>query len=596
MTERQKRLFFISGSLAGLLFLAAAALVILTDVNSYKPEIEASVSSQLGMDFKINGRIRIVLLPNFGLSMGDVTVKNKGTDLATAKKVRVGIKPLPLIRGRVLISECELVAPIFSFVRGEDGAFNFESRSEQAGKGKALPATLHTVAKFRISGATLVYSDKKSGDTGELKDFDLSLKDLSFAGRTFEELLGNISLSGDFACKSVRMRDFRAANLQISIKGGKGRFAFAPIVVDAFGGTVRGEMQADVTGDAPHFRISFKTAVFSLDEPRKAASQKKTSGDRPELRDLELDITDLSFPGEKDLGLLLRASLSGNFRCGSLKQKEFEVSDLTFAVKGERGLYNVSPVRMNFYGGAGEGSIRADLTGKVPQLKMRYYASGFSSERFLEGFSRKKIVKGEMDFFMDLETEGRNADEMKRRVRGEVLLKGENLLLYNLDLDRLLSKIEDSRSLSLVDIGAYFFTGPLGTLVTKGYNFADIAADTKGGESVILRLISKWRVKKGVAGAEDVALATKQNRLALKGDLDFVEDRFDDVTVAVLNKKGCATLTQKIYGPFRKPQVEKISVMRSVVEPVLSLVEKARRLIEGEKCTVFYAGSVKHPE
>jgi AsmA protein len=226
---------------------------------------------------------------------------------------------------------------------------------------------------------------------------------------------------------------------------------------------------------------------------------------------------------------------------------------------------------------------------------MRLSASGFSSEKFLAGFSEKKVVKGELDFFADLTATGKNGDEIKGGLGGEVTLKGENLLLYGLDLDQLLTKIEKSRSFSLVDVGAYFFIGPFGTLFTKGYNFADIAVHAKGGQSAIRQLVSKWNLTRGVAQAADVALATNRHRLAVKGNLDFVGDRFDNITVAVLDKKGCAALTQKISGPFSKPQIEKVNVLASLVAPVFGLVKKVGKLLAGGKCRIFYTGSVKPP-
>jgi hypothetical protein len=78
------------------------------------------------------------------------------------------------------------------------------------------------------------------------------------------------------------------------------------------------------------------------------------------------------------------------------------------------------------------------------------------------------------------------------------------------------------------------------------------------------------------------------------GSLDFAGERFDDVTVAVVDGKGCAMVRQKIRGPFRKPEVEKVTVLQSVAGPVLKLFKQAKTIF-GEKCEVFYAGSVAPP-
>jgi len=179
-------------------------------------------------------------------------------------------------------------------------------------------------------------------------------------------------------------------------------------------------------------------------------------------------------------------------------------------------------------------------------------------------------------------------------MNGEASLRGENLLLYGMDLDSLLSNIEESQNFSLVDVGAFFLAGPLGTVLTKGYDFAGVYQETRGGQGIVKKLVSEWRIKNGIAEAEDVALSTRKNRVAMKGGLDFVNSRFDDVTVAALDEKGCAKFSQKIHGPFRKPQIEKISTLRTIVGPAVKLFEKAQKFILG-KCKVFYKGSIKHP-
>jgi hypothetical protein len=100
-----------------------------------------------------------------------------------------------------------------------------------------------------------------------------------------------------------------------------------------------------------------------------------------------------------------------------------------------------------------------------------------------------------------------------------------------------------------------------------------------------------------VAHAEDVALATGETRLALQGGLDFVDGEFDEVFVALIDAKGCASVRQRIRGPFGKPVVEKPSVLASVAGPVVNLLGKARDLLPGTgpACEVFYSGSMPPP-
>jgi AsmA protein len=184
---------------------------------------------------------------------------------------------------------------------------------------------------------------------------------------------------------------------------------------------------------------------------------------------------------------------------------------------------------------------------------------------------------------------------MKRKSNGVASLKGEHLLLYGVDLDSLLAKIEEGQSFSLVDVSFFFLAGPLGTVLTKGYDFAGIYIETTGGQGIIEKLVSEWKIRNGIAEAEDVALSTKRNRIAMKGGLDFVNSRFDNVTVAALDEKGCSKFSQNVHGSFRKPQIETISTLQALVGPAVKLFEEVQKFTGWGKCKVFYNGSIKHP-
>lgn len=124
------------------------------------------------------------------------------------------------------------------------------------------------------------------------------------------------------------------------------------------------------------------------------------------------------------------------------------------------------------------------------------------------------------------------------------------------------------------------------TSLTKGFDFARIL-EGSGGSTPIRVLVSKWQVEHGVAHAMDVAMATRENRVALSG-------RFDDVTVALIDVKGCSKVQQKIHGPFMQPEVEQPNVLATLAGPTARLLKRAKKLLGG-KCEVFYVGSVAPP-
>jgi hypothetical protein len=200
-----------------------------------------------------------------------------------------------------------------------------------------------------------------------------------------------------------------------------------------------------------------------------------------------------------------------------------------------------------------------------------------------------------MDFSVNLTMQGRTADEMKRTADGTFTLRGENLTLVGRDLDLELSRYASSQNFSLVDMGAIFLAGPVGLAVTKGYDFARVFQGS-GGTSTIRMFVSDWKVDHGVAQVRDAAMATKENRLAFKGKLDFVNERFDGVTMALVDAKGCAMVQQKISGTFLEPVVEQPNVLKALAGPALKMFKKARDIFPGGECEVFYAGSVAAPK
>ncbi len=196
----------------------------------------------------------------------------------------------------------------------------------------------------------------------------------------------------------------------------------------------------------------------------------------------------------------------------------------------------------------------------------------------------------------DLSARGKDVEGMKRTLSGTVSLRGDGLTLHGMEIDRILSKAEDAQKLGLADVGALLLAGPLGSAVLKGYRYGDLyESATRQGETRIPRLVSDWSVRDGVADARDVAFSTGKNRVALKGKLDLVNGRFVDITIAVLDGKGCAKIRQKITGPFGDPRMDKTSVLQSFAEPVLGAFERAGKLLGISSCEPFYTGTLHQP-
>ena len=478
MAIHKKKVLYITTGVITLVVIVGI-LSLMLHIKGFTPQIEAAASTALGMDVRIKGKVGIALFPGFGLLVKGVDVRNKGLDVATIEKMRIGLKLIPLARFEIKIIRVGLVKPVFSIVRSKNEMFNLEKPEGR------LWEKLLAVKKISISQGSLVYTDETSGEKIEVGDLDLSIRNLFSGGTDSSELFKNISFTGDIRCKILKIYNVTLMNL------------------------------------------------------------------------------------------VMRAA-------------------------GEKGILDINPVSMNIFGGTGKGSIHGDMTGSSPHYRVIYTLNRVRIEELLQQYSLKKIprktIEGPVNFSADLTTMGKSADEVKRSLNGNLSLNGENLMLYDIDIDAFILKYERSQNFNLVDLGAFFLAGPFGPVLTKSYNFTSLYEESQGGNGIIRKLVSVWKVKNGIAEAFDVALASKKQRIAMKGGLNFINERFVDVTIAALDKRGCIVYSEKVHGSFHKPQIEKESIFTSISGSVSNPLEDAWKFIQGKECTVFYSGSVSQPE
>jgi uncharacterized protein involved in outer membrane biogenesis len=478
MAIYNKRVLFIA---TGIITIAvfAGVLALLLNINAFAPRIEAAVATALGMDVRIEGKIGIALIPGFGLSMENVTVRNKGLDVAKIEKVKIGLKLIPSAWFRIEIHQVELIKPVFTIARSTDGMFGLERPARTSGE------EIRAVNTISIAQGSLVYIDETAGETIEAGDLDLSIKNLFVSRTNSAEPFRAISFYGDIRCKTFKIYGLTLMNLVMS-------------------------------------------------------------------------------------------------------------------VAGDKGLFDINLVDMNIAGGTGIGSIHVDMTEPSPQYKLICKLNRVRIEELLDLYALNKIprktIEGPIDFSADLTAVGKSADAAKRSLAGNLSLSGQDLMLYNIDIDALIMKYQRSQNLNLVDVGAFLLAGPFGPVLTKSYNFTSLYEASQGGKGIVKKIVSDWAVKNGIAQARDVALASKRQRIAMQGGLNFISERFVDITIAALDKQGCAVYSEKVRGPFRKPQIEKENIFESLVGSVMNPLKDGWKFLQGEACTVFYAGSVLHPQ
>ncbi len=162
--------------------------------------------------------------------------------------------------------------------------------------------------------------------------------------------------------------------------------------------------------------------------------------------------------------------------------------------------------------------------------------------------------------------------------------------MYGVELDKLIHNFERSQNFNLVDLGAVMFAGPAGLALTKGGAYAGILAANYGETSFITEMVSDWKIINGKINLRDLAFSTRENRVAAKGWVNITSDSLD-ITIALVDKKGCSIIEQSLYGSFDEPERSQIKFLATILAPVTNLVET----ILGADCKMFYEGRIPHP-
>lgn len=474
MRAAKKKILVIAGSAVALIVVAASAAALVFNVNAYKPEIEAAVSDATGLDVRINGRMGVSFFP-FGISASDIHVADKGGEVLSLERLKVGAEIIPLLRKHLKVTGCEVVRPAVTVVEYAEGKYNFE-RGEPAKGGLGTAFSVH---RLKVFGGSLVYLDKRTGIKTELKEIDLAATDLTLA----------------------------------------------------------------------------------------------------------------DIPGE----ILKSLSFTGNMSCKELRRKDLTIDSITSSMKGEKGVFRFEPVTVNIFGAKGKGIFIADASEPDAVYRINLNVPGLDFERFEESFGIKKMIGGKGDLVTALTVKDKMRRSLLSETSGTLTLGGNNLVTYTEDLDKVLSAYKTTQKFSLLDIGAFFLAGPLGSVALRGYHYGNLYYQAQGGRGTLTTFVSRWKIEGGEADAVDCALATRHNRVALKGKLNLVSERYDNVTVALLDHNGCAMFKQGIRGSLGHPDVGAVSAAESLAGPFVNLYRRAKKFVQGGKCEVFYAGSVQQP-
>lgn len=318
------------------------------------------------------------------------------------------------------------------------------------------------------------------------------------------------------------------------------------------------------------------------------------SGTEWQFEGCNLNLSNIRHDGGGPAQVRATLAADGELTCQALSQGRLSVSDVSLTVEGENGVFDLTLENANAFEGLARGQLNVDLTTESPEFNLTSSLDQFEIQAFMAKLGSEQSTRGTLDFELVLSTQGSDWQGIRSGSEGTLSIKAGELVLDGFDLDEELEGYTDTQSFNLTDVGALFLAGPLGLVASRGYAFTGML-DGSGGSTQIDQLVSEWTIESGVAQAQDVAFRTPKNRLALAGGLDFVEYRFEQLQVAVVDRDGCAIVEQTVTGTFQEPEVKQPNFLVVAAGPLFDLVERGLEAVTDEDCEVFYDGSISHP-
>jgi uncharacterized protein involved in outer membrane biogenesis len=286
-------------------------------------------------------------------------------------------------------------------------------------------------------------------------------------------------------------------------------------------------------------------------------------------------------------------SASGNISMQHLKILKYDSFDTNIKLTCEQNKFNLDFDRQRTMSINDKGSLSIDLSNKINSYRLRYSAEGADLAAFLKKMKQRKFLDGKINYELDLFSSGNDWKTIINKINGPINLHSDSIIVYGIDLDDFLKKYKKSQNFNLTDLGAVLIAGPIGLAVTKGTDFVSLA--TIGSDPTHKTVLNKvyfgWVLNNSILSTSDVAVRTANNRIAFRGSINLATDSIPGITIAVVDKKGCALMDQTLYGKIGRVQAGKINIATTILGPVINSVNA----VDGDACTPFYIGRVENP-
>lgn len=317
-------------------------------------------------------------------------------------------------------------------------------------------------------------------------------------------------------------------------------------------------------------------------------------GDTLKANGVYLNSDELNLKGTLNNFDAMKLKFKGSLRIDQFKLNSLKVDSMVFAVNGQQGKLYIKEESKPFLGGQVSGDILFDFNQKPVYVHNQHSVVGLDLDEFFSSINSKAYLSGLADYQFDLSFSSFGWSTVMSTMQGSFDLQGKDLTMNGIDLHKNIQKLTTAQSFSSVDLMAIFLAGPYGAVFSKGMDFEQLISGNPDDQTPIKLMSSSWKIEKGKAKAEDVALNTGAYRIALKGNLDLTTDQYQDLEIAIVNWEGCAAFSQKLNGSFTEPDTQgmlNLGLFKGPLDDLPTMLSRKTHL----ECVSFYNGSVSHP-
>ncbi|HEY4124425.1 MAG TPA: AsmA family protein [Rhizomicrobium sp.] len=163
----------------GVLVLLLVLLPFLIPLSVYKDRVEAELSAAIGRPVRIEGPMKLTILPDLGIRAEQVVVANvpggQAPYLAQADDIRIAASFRALFAGRIEVSQVVVDHPDFRFEVDAAGHPNWNIAPVQARPSGLLDRMKTSVAEVKLAGGTARYEDARSNIREDVQNLDATL-------------------------------------------------------------------------------------------------------------------------------------------------------------------------------------------------------------------------------------------------------------------------------------------------------------------------------------------------------------------------------------------------------------------------------------